>query len=76
MTGRSIEPRGPASFGVPADDLTGVVMGDPPLAVFADEQVARSQRAAVELFLAQHQRDIAIQQHLLVEAGDARGVGV
>jgi hypothetical protein len=60
---------------VPADDLSGVMMGNPPLTVFANEQVARSQRAAVEFFLAQHQGDITVKEHLFIETGDPRGVG-
>jgi hypothetical protein len=61
---------------VPADDLTGVMVGDPPLIVFADEQIARGQRAAVKLLLTQHQGHIAVKEYLFIEARDARGVRV
>ena len=61
---------------VPADDLAGVMMGEAPLFVLADEQVARRHRTAVQLLLAEHQRDIAVEEHLLVKAGDARRVGI
>jgi hypothetical protein len=61
---------------VAADNLASVMMGDPPLIVFADEQVACGKRAAGELFLAQNQSDIAIQENLFVEASDPRGVRV
>ena len=59
-----------------ADDLTGLMMDDAPLIVFADKQIARGQRAAVELFLAQYQGDIAVKEYLFIEAGDAWGVRV
>ena len=42
------------------DNLAGVMMGDPPLVVFADEQVTRRQSAPFEFFLAQHQSDLAV----------------
>src|ERR1700758_3393051 len=73
---QSIEPRRAPPLRVPANDLSGVMMGDPPLVVFSDEQVGRSQRAAVEFFLAQHEGDIAVKEHLFIETGDARGVRV
>jgi hypothetical protein len=50
----SIEPGGAPPFGLPADDLTGVMMGDPPDALFADKKIARRERTALELLLAQH----------------------
>ena len=72
----SIQPGGPVPFGLAPDDLAGLVVGDPPHAVFADKEVARGERAAVELLLAQHQRHVAIKECLLVKTGDARRVGV
>ena len=63
----SIEPPRAPPLCVPADDLSGVMMGNPPLAVFADEQVACGERATVEFFLAQHQGDIAVKEHLFIE---------
>ena len=72
----SIEPRRASTLDLPADDLTGVMVSDPPFIVFADEQIARGQRAAVELLLTQHQGDIAVKEYLFIEAGDARGVRV
>src|SRR5882757_6890121 len=74
--GASIQPGGTTPFCLPADDLTGVMMGNPPDAVFADKKVARRECAALEFLFAQHQGGVAVYKGLFVEAGDARRPGV
>jgi len=46
-------------------------MRDTPGSVLAHKQIAGNQRATVEFLLAQHERRIAVEQHLLVIARDA-----
>src|SRR5579871_3983485 len=75
-TGSSVEPRRPPRLGLTAEDLPGLVMGEPPAAVFANKKIAGRQRAAVKLLLAQHERAVAEQQHAFVVAGNARRVGI
>src|SRR5437764_8021128 len=71
-----VQPRGSASFGLPPNDLAGMVVGNPPHPVFADKEVARGEGAALELLLAEHQRYIAIKECVLIKTSDARRVGV
>src|SRR5438067_8566370 len=75
----SIEARAGRAFGAalrPArHHLAGLVMGNAPGIILADEQVAGDQRTAVELFLADDERGVAIEQHPLVIAGNTRRRG-
>ena len=74
--GGSIQPLARRPFAAASDDLARVMVCNPPFVVFTNKQIARGQSAPFQLFLAQHQGDIAVKKHLLVETGDARGVGV
>jgi hypothetical protein len=51
-------------------------MRQAPGTVLAHEPVAGDQGAAVELFLADHQRGIAVEEHPLVIAGDPRRIRI
>src|SRR5580692_10309411 len=77
----SIEPRPRRTAGPPAlrptrDQLTGLVMADMPSAVFAHEQIAGDQRAAAEFLFADDKGGVAVEEHPLVIADDARRLGV
>src|SRR5437868_6161941 len=76
----SIEPRprrpGGSALRPTRDQLTGLVMTDPPGAVFADEQIAGHQGAAAEFLFADDEGGLAVQQHLLVITDDPWRIGV
>ena len=56
----SIQPRARRPFAVASDDLARMMVGHPPFVVFANKQIASGQSAPFQLFLAQHQGDIAV----------------
>src|ERR1700694_3617759 len=75
--GGSIEPRRGRPARPPAlrptrDQLAGLMVGDAPGALLAHEQIAGDQSAAAELLFADDERGIAVEEHPLVVADDAR----
>src|SRR3954452_6583582 len=63
---RAVAAAGFAPFAPAGDELAGMVVRHFPGAVLAHEEIAGGQRAAVELLLAQHQREFAIEIDALV----------
>src|SRR5262249_62177190 len=69
---RSVEPGRARPLRSSCRQLAGLMMRDFPDLRFAHEQIAGDQGAAFELFFANDERDIAVQEHPLVVADDAR----
>ena len=56
----SIQTRARRPFAEASDDLARMMVGHPPFVLFANKQIASGQSPPFQLFLAQHQGDIAI----------------